>query len=70
MSEPESMAEDRILAEAEEVFNGWYANSERIDWQDFIDRLEEHTDFDFGSDMGSPLINKVKSHIRRYRKLG
>lgn len=54
---------------AESIFDGWYADSGRVDWQDFIDRLERMSGVDFGTDMGGPLIRSVQKHIRAYRKL-
>jgi hypothetical protein len=67
-SPAEEMGRDEIYRVAEEIADGWYAEG-RVDWQDFIDRLEKYTDVDFGCDMGSPLIKGVKAHIRAYRKL-
>jgi hypothetical protein len=61
--------ESELLEAAEEVYAGWYADS-RIDWGDFLDRLERHADTDLGGDMLSPLIKKIKRHINLYRKLG
>lgn len=63
------MNEEELMSAAESIFDGWYADSNRVDWDDFLDRLELQTDFDLGSDMGSPLIKKIKSHISNYRKL-
>lgn len=58
-----------ILEAAEEVFNGWFADSARIDWEDFVDRLESSTGTDFGDSMLSPAIKKIQAHVRAYRKL-
>lgn len=55
---------------AEEIFNGWHSNEKRINWSDFLDRVEAQTGQDLGSDMNSPLIKEIKAHIRAYRKLG
>lgn len=62
------MDTDAILRAAEDVHDEWFSEG-RIDWQEFIDRLERHTGVDFGSDMDSTLIRAVKRHISRYRKL-
>lgn len=63
------MTDEELLTAAQEVHDGWYASDARIDWPDFIDRLELHADVDLGNSMTSPLIEKVKKHIRAYRKL-
>jgi hypothetical protein len=63
------MDQDEINTVAEEIYDGWYAEEGRVDWQDFIDRLEKYTDVDFGNDMTSDLIKAVQKHIRAYRKL-
>lgn len=62
-------ATPEILEAAEKLYDGWYAQSERIDWGDFIDRLERYADVDLGSDMLSPTIKAIQKHIRAYRKL-
>lgn len=64
---------DEILTAAEEISNGWYEDR-RIDWDDFIDRLdgmelEDGTRLDLGTNMLSPAIEKIKAHIRKYRRL-
>lgn len=58
-----------VLEAAESVFDGWYANGERIDWHDFIDRVEQMSGADLGTDMLSPTIKGIKVHVRKYRKL-
>lgn len=58
-----------VLEAVESVYDGWYANSERIDWYDFVDRVEQMSEVDLGSDMLSPTINGIKAHVRKYRKL-
>jgi hypothetical protein len=57
--------EEFVLSLAEQVYDGWFADNTRIDWHEFIDRLETYSDVDFGMDMDSTLIRSVKSHIRR-----
>lgn len=61
---------EEILLMAEDVHDGWYADERNIDWEGFIDRLERHSERDWGSQMDSPAINKVKRHIREIRKAG
>ena len=56
-----------LLAAAESVYDGWYVDS-RIDWDDFIDRLEAQG-FDMGDSMLGPQVKAVQKHIRAYRKL-
>jgi hypothetical protein len=64
----EEMTESEIMDAAESIHDGWYADSS-IDWEDFIDRLEASTEFDFGNDIDSPLIRRVKAHVRKYRRI-
>lgn len=63
-----------IFEAAESVFDGWYADVPRIDWNDFLDRLdgmslEDGSTLDLGENMMSPAIKAIKTHIRRYRTL-
>lgn len=65
---------DEIIAMAQEIYAGWYNNSQRIDWDNFLDRLdgsqlEDGSIVDLGNDMGSPAIRKIQGEIRAYRKL-
>lgn len=65
---------DEILDAAESIFDGWFADGVRIDWHDFLDRLERVTledgsGLDLGGDMLSPAILRIKRHIAAYRKL-
>lgn len=60
-----------ILEAAESIVNGWYADG-RVDWQDFIDRLDgtpldDGTRLNLGDTMTSPAIRKIKAHVRAYR---
>lgn len=59
-----------LLRAAEEVFDGWFARAASIDWNDFLDRLERYADVDMGDSMASPQIERVKAHVRRYRRAG
>lgn len=53
---------------AEDIYDGWYSD-QRIDWEDFLYRVEKYADVDLGEDMDSPLIKSIKKHIREYKKL-
>jgi hypothetical protein len=63
------MLDTELLAAAENVYDGWFTEDTRIDWNDFIDRLEIYSDTDLGSNMLSPQIKAIQQHIRKYRKL-
>ena len=39
--EPPSKPSEDLLAAAESVYDGWYADAGRIDWEDFLDRLRD-----------------------------
>lgn len=58
--------ESKIMEAAESIHDGWYSEG-RIDWEDFLDRLERYADVDLGNSMDSPLIRRIKAHIRKYR---
>lgn len=63
-----------ILDAAEEVFNGWYAEANSVDWVDFFDRLEgmelaDGKKLDLTNDMTTPAVKAIKKHIGNYRKL-
>lgn len=62
------MSEANLMEAAESIHDGWYPSG-RIDWEDFLDRLEQQTDFDLGNSLDSPLIRRIKAHVRAYRKL-
>jgi hypothetical protein len=61
-----------MLTAAEEVYDGWFSDDERIDWEDFIDRLckwgllDEAAPWEF-EEYDNPAIEKIKRHIRAYR---
>lgn len=57
-----------VLSQAEELVDVYYPDGERIDWEDFIDRVEKYTDWDFGTQMDSPDIRRLQRHIRAYRR--
>lgn len=63
-----------ILAAAEHICEGWYAD-DRIDWENFLERLEEcplgsGESLDLGGKLTSPAIEAIKVHIRKYRSQG
>ena len=60
-----------ILSLAEQVFDDWFDSEERIDWEEFIDRMAQYSrsddepwEFD---EYDNPAIDKIKRHIREYR---
>jgi hypothetical protein len=64
-----------ILEAAEGIFDGWYADETRIDWEDFLDRLDgiplnDGTTLDLGDSVVSPAVKAIKAHIRRYAASG
>lgn len=62
------MDNSELLAAAESVFDGWYSDQDRIDWVEFIDRVES-MGFDMGDSMLSPDVLAIKRHISRYRRM-
>lgn len=63
---------DQMLEMAEEIYDGWFSDEDRIDWQDFIDRLArwgnnaDPQPFDF-NEYDTPAERKIKRHIRDYK---
>jgi len=62
-----------ILEVAEEIYDGWFSDGERIDWEYFFDRIEgtflnDDTRLSLGNEYGLPSQEKIKRHIREYRK--
>lgn len=60
---------EALLDVAESIADGWYPDGTRMDWEDFLYRLESYTDVDLPSDMADPQIKAIQKHIRAYRKL-
>lgn len=64
---------EEILLIAEEISDSWFDADERIDWESFIDRLckwgdlKDGTKLDF-EEYNNEAINKIKKHIREYRR--
>lgn len=64
---------DEVLEAAIEVYIGWFQDQQKIDWSDFIDRLDgvtldDGTTLDLGESLTSPAVTAIKEHVRRYRK--
>jgi hypothetical protein len=57
-----------FLEACEQVYDGFYANEPRIDWEGFLDRLEKWG-YDMGSSIESPAITIIKKHIRKHKNL-
>jgi hypothetical protein len=58
---------DAIREDIEAIFDGWFADEERIDWENFLDRVE-NLDYDLGNDTLSPAIKRIKAIVRELRK--
>jgi hypothetical protein len=50
---------------AEDVYVGWFANDEKIDWETFWDRLEKYGFAVASLDCGA--TRKVQRHIRKFK---
>ena len=68
---------EEVLRVAEDIFDGWFSDAARIDWQDFLDRMDgTHLDghggreLDLGDQADSPAIRKIKAHVNRIRREG
>ena len=57
---------DAIRADIESVYDGWYADTEWVDWEEFLDRLESYG-HDLGDQMDSPAIRRLKAIVRELR---
>jgi hypothetical protein len=65
---------EEILKFTRDIYDGWFAIADRIDWVDFLDRLDgselaDGSKIDLGDDMLSPAIRRIKRHVNYYRKL-
>lgn len=58
---------DSIRDSIEHVYDGWYASAPRVDWEDFIDRLETYG-YDLGESLDSPAIRRIKAIVRELRE--
>ena len=54
---------EQFLDACADVYEGFFANEPRIDWEGFMDRLERYG-YDMGSSMDSPAIKVIKKHIK------
>lgn len=68
---------EEVLQVAEDIFDGWFSDAARIDWEDFLDRMDgthldghENRELDLGGDLDSPAIRAIKRHINRIRREG
>ncbi len=58
-----------ILKIAEDIADGWYPDGTRMDWEDFLYRLEVMSGVDLPDQMLDPQIIRIQKHIRAYRRL-
>jgi 3-hydroxyacyl-CoA dehydrogenase len=63
---------DEMLTLAEQVCDGYFDDDERIDWEEFIDRMCKEGYLDDGTrlefqEYDNPAISKIKRHVRNYR---
>ena len=56
-----------VLESVEEIFDGYFANEEKIDWHEFLQRLEVRYELDLGSSMDSEAIKQIKKHVKKLR---
>ena len=59
---------EELTSAIESVVEGWYPEG-NIDWDNFLDRVENYSDVDLGTDMNSPLIRAVKKYAKAYQRL-
>lgn len=61
---------DSIRDQIAEVLDDWYPDHERIDWDDFYDRLEGGVSglYDLGEDLRSPAIKRIHVIVRELRR--
>jgi len=63
---------EEMLELAEQVYDGWFSDDERIDWEEFIDRLCKLSIHDEPSweldEYDNGAVRKIQKHIREYRK--
>lgn len=68
---------EEVLECAEDVYDGWFADRDHVDWDEFWDRLDGYTlkehenrEMDMGTETNSPAMRKIKRHIRRIAREG
>lgn len=57
---------DSIREDVESVYDGWYAGASRIDWEDFLGRLERRG-YDLGDSWTSPAIRRIRAIVAELR---
>ena len=66
---PADFTED-VMDAIETIFDGYYADEPRIDWFNFLDRVESLALVNFGNDMDSPAVKQVKKIVKGLRNAG
>jgi hypothetical protein len=57
-----------VLTAAEDVYDDYYSETERIDWDEFIDRFVIYVEGTWDiENYDSPAARAIQSHIRRLR---
>lgn len=56
-----------IEGDVEAIVEGWYPPGTRMNWGDFLDRLETRG-MDLGDSMDSPAIRQIKKMARKMRE--
>ena len=57
----------KVLESVEEIFDGYFSDEEKIDWHEFLQRLEVRYELDLGSSMDSQAIKQIKKHVKKLR---
>ncbi len=57
-----------VLELVEELHDGFYQDDPRIDWHDFLCRIEVCGHYDLGGSLDSGAIKAIKKHIRNLRR--
>ena len=70
MSDPINIKEaEQVTREclfmAEDVYTGWFANDDQIDWESFWDKLEKYGFAVANLDCGA--TRKIQRHIRKFK---
>ena len=73
MSEPITINEATdvsfdCLCAAEDIYDGWFSNDERIDWDSFWDKLDKYGFSVASLDCGA--TKKIQRHIRKLKNEG
>lgn len=62
------MLSEQIKEVVDSVYEGWYAGESRIDWEDFLYRVEALGDIDLGTNAMSEEIKEIKAYVRKLRR--